>query len=76
MIGVFKGFWCVGFCYLRQGGCQEIGLVTIMFFFELLFSYVSSHFPSMCQGYSLQLTGTSGLVGEGGVEGVLEAFRG
>ena len=22
--------------------CQEIGLVTIMFFFELLFSYVSS----------------------------------
>ena len=29
-----------------------------------------------CQGYSLQLTGTSGLVGEGGVEGVFEAFRG
>ena len=25
----------------RGGGCQEIGLVAIMFFFELLFSYVS-----------------------------------
>ena len=30
---------------MRQ--CQEIGLVAIMFFFELLFSYVSSQFPSM-----------------------------
>ena len=29
------------------GECQEIGLVAIMFFFELLFSYVSSQFPSM-----------------------------
>ena len=29
-----------------------------------------------CQGYSLRLTGTRGLVGEGGVEGVLNAFRG
>ena len=29
-----------------------------------------------CQGYSLQLTGTRGLVGEGGIEGVFEAFRG
>ena len=27
--------------------CQEIGLVALMFFFELLFSYVSSQFPSM-----------------------------
>ena len=27
--------------------CQEIGLVAIMFFFELLFSYVSSQFTSM-----------------------------
>ena len=27
--------------------CQEIGLVTFMFFFELLFSYVSLQFPSM-----------------------------
>ena len=27
--------------------CQEIGLVAFMFFFELLFSYVSSQFPSM-----------------------------
>ena len=27
-----------------------------------------------CQGCSLQLTGTRGLVGEGGVEGVLDAF--
>ena len=27
--------------------CQEIGLVTIMFFFELLFSYVLLQFPSM-----------------------------
>ena len=27
--------------------CQGIGLVTIMFFFKLLFSYVSSQFPSM-----------------------------
>ena len=27
--------------------CQEIGLVAFMFFFELLFSYVSSPFPSM-----------------------------
>ena len=31
----------------RGMGCQEIGLVTFMFFFELLFSYVSSQFPSM-----------------------------
>ena len=30
---------------------------------------------SMCQGYSLWLTGTWGLVGEGGVKGVFEAFR-
>ena len=29
------------------GNCQEIGLVAIMFFFELLFSYVSLQFPSM-----------------------------
>ena len=27
--------------------CQEIGLVEIMFFFELLFFYVSSQFPSV-----------------------------
>ena len=27
--------------------CQEIGLVALMFFFELLFSYVSSQFPFM-----------------------------
>ena len=27
--------------------CQEIGLVALLFFFELLFSYVSSQFPSM-----------------------------
>ena len=27
--------------------CQEIGLVTIRFFFELLFSYDSLQFPSM-----------------------------
>ena len=27
--------------------CQEIGLVALMFFFELLFSYVLSQFPSM-----------------------------
>ena len=25
----------------EEGDCQEIGLVTLMFFFELLFSYVS-----------------------------------
>ena len=30
----------------------------------------------MCQGYSLQLTGTRGLVGEGGVEGMVNTFRG
>ena len=30
----------------------------------------------LCQGYSLRLTGTSGLVGESGVEGVMDAFRG
>ena len=29
------------------GTCQEIGLVALMFFFELLFSYASSQFPSM-----------------------------
>ena len=29
-----------------------------------------------CQGYSLRLTGTRGLVGEGGVERVVDAFRG
>ena len=29
-----------------------------------------------CQGCSLRLTGTSGLVGKGGVKGVFEAFRG
>ena len=28
----------------------------------------------MCQGCSLRLTGTSGLVGEGRVEGVVDAF--
>ena len=27
-----------------------------------------------CQGYSLRLTGTRGLVGEGGVKGVVDAF--
>ena len=27
-----------------------------------------------CQGCSLQLTGTRGLVGEGGVKGVVDAF--
>ena len=32
--------------------------------------------PAEHQGCSLRLTGTRGLVGEGGVEGVLEAFRG
>ena len=31
---------------------------------------------SGCQGYSLQLTGARGLVGEGGVEGVMDAFGG
>src|ERR1700743_3576773 len=30
-----------------SGDCQEIGLVAFMFFFELLFSYVSPQFPSM-----------------------------
>ena len=29
------------------GSCQEIGLVTMMFFVELLFPYVFSQFPSM-----------------------------
>ena len=29
-----------------------------------------------CQGCSLRLTGTRGLVGEGGVKGVLDAFGG
>ena len=29
------------------GVCQEIGLVAIMFFFELLFFLCSSQFPSM-----------------------------
>jgi len=29
-----------------------------------------------CQGYSLRLTGTRGLVGEGVVEGVVYAFGG
>ena len=33
--------------FLSQNPCQEIGLVAFMFFFELLFSYVSSQFPSM-----------------------------
>ena len=28
-------------------GCQEIGLVAFMFFFELLFSMLLSQFPSM-----------------------------
>ena len=28
----------------------------------------------ICQGCSLRLTGTRGLVGEGGVEGVVDAF--
>ena len=27
-----------------EDSCQEIGLVTLMFFFELLFSYVPRHF--------------------------------
>ena len=31
----------------HEAGCQEIGLVAFMFFFELLFSYVSLQFPSM-----------------------------
>ena len=30
---------------------------------------------AMCQGCSLRLTGTRGLVGEGGVKGVMGAFR-
>ena len=30
---------------------------------------------SLCQGCSLRLTGTRGLVEEGGVEGVVNAFR-
>src|ERR1700743_1268436 len=30
---------------LRRNHCQEIGLVAFMFFFELLFSYVSSSIP-------------------------------
>ena len=30
-----------------DGNCQEVGLVAFMFFFELLFPYVSSQFPSM-----------------------------
>ena len=33
-------------------------------------------YDMICQGYSLQLTGTRGLVGEGGIEGVVDAFRG
>src|ERR1700743_3137785 len=37
---------CHKFSFLPQK-CQEIGLVAFMFFFELLFSYVSSQFPSM-----------------------------
>ena len=32
---------------LIRGCCQEIGLVAFMFFFELLFSYVSWQFPSI-----------------------------
>ena len=31
----------------RVHQCQEIGCIAIMFFFELLFSYDSSQFPSM-----------------------------
>ena len=30
-----------------QADCQEIGLVAVMFFFELLFLYFHSQFPSM-----------------------------
>ena len=32
---------------IGQQWCQEIGLVTVMFFFKLLFSYVFLQFPSM-----------------------------
>ena len=32
-------------------------------------------FVPKCQGYSLPLTGTRGLVEDGGVKGVVEAFR-
>ena len=39
-------------------------------------SYSDDQYDCSCQGYSLQLTGTRGLVGEGGVEGVVDAFRG
>ena len=36
---------------------------------------LSSLYPKgFCQGCSLRLTGTRGLVGEGGVEGVTDAF--
>ena len=43
---------------------------------ELLMTHHYQHNPillSNCQGCSLRLTGTRGLVGEGGVEGVMDA---
>ena len=44
---LYYGGTHVRYIYYIVHDCQEIGLVTLMFFFELLFSYVSSQFPSM-----------------------------
>ena len=41
---------------LNQRSCQEIGLVALMFFFELLFSYVSlaiSFYVSLANLFSI-----------------------
>ena len=49
---------------LRQEGTRRVRMGS----FQLL--------GVLCQGYSLGLTGTRGLVDEGGVEGMVYAFRG
>ena len=64
--------WIDGTNANREQEKQAYGVLTD---YDLL-SWVKDLKEGYCQGYSLRLTGTSGLVGKGGVEGVFEAFRG
>ena len=55
--------------------CKIVSLVSL-YMEKSGVTFSCTSLEGMCQGCSLRLTGTRGLVVEGGVKGVVNAFRG
>ena len=62
-----------GFAMYKNSG-QVRSILAVGRFHNTGNTAVIATYGQTCQGYSLRLTGTRGLVGEGGVEGVMDAF--